>query len=156
MDNIKVTPHGGSTTRMSASFTTDDARYHVWIDARTMTLEAPILYKNPPHGVGYKMPGHFDTRRLNATTPKNAKLIAELLKAVSECKLVEAAIAQMQLEVAHEHRERRVTAFTRASWAAAMRGDGNLPIPDDISLPEFKAASRKLADRIWRTIFDGK
>jgi hypothetical protein len=148
MDNITISPaHEGSITRMWAAFTMDDARYHVWFDARTMQLEAPILYKNPlprTEGSGTDQ----KPRRLDATSVKNARLVAELMKAVTERKLVEIAIQQVHQENAQKQHLNHINAFALASWISAMRGYGNLQLPSDISNEEFKTASRKLADTL--------
>ena len=148
MDNITITPRGGDLTCMSAAFTLEGARYHVWFDPRTMQLTAPILYKNPPDGTKYRSEGHFDTRKLNATTSKNVALVAKLLATVVQRKLVEAAIEKIQTEDATEARERYVLDIVRAYWAAAMRGDTLPEPPKAISDEEFKTASASLADRI--------
>jgi hypothetical protein len=71
--NVKVSIYSDDATLFFLSWEHDDARYHVWIDRHTYTIESdpnykrrPTLYKNPPHGVRVGMDGYFRLRKLDA------------------------------------------------------------------------------------------
>jgi hypothetical protein len=72
------------------------ARYHVWINRQTLALisEDGPLYKNPLLGLKRGEPGHFDTRKLDATKPSNVKMIETARAYVIEHKLLDKALAE--------------------------------------------------------------
>jgi hypothetical protein len=95
LQNVSVFIPNLDYGRATANFTTDDARFHIWFDYKTMERDG-CLYKNPPHGVAHRGPGYFQTRTLDATNPTNAPIVTALFAEIEERKLIQAKIEEMK------------------------------------------------------------
>jgi len=77
----------------------DGARYHVWIDRHSYTIEAdptfrrPTLYMNPPQGVRVGMDGYFPMRKLDA---RKHGIVDTVLAHAKRAGLFEVAIAKVK------------------------------------------------------------
>jgi hypothetical protein len=98
--NVKVSIYSDDATLFFLSWEHDDARYHVWIDRHTYTIESdpnykrrPTLYKNPPHGVRVGMDGYFRLRKLDA---RKHGIVDTVLTYAKRAGLFEAAIAEIK------------------------------------------------------------
>ena len=100
-ENIEVGNLSHHKDRASAHWTLDGARFHVWFDIATLTVEGarshglnakPTLYKNPIP------PEDWDTRRLDASKPHHAEVIRQVFARVIERGLIGAAIAAAEEE----------------------------------------------------------
>jgi hypothetical protein len=74
LSDIAVSIAAHDSPEFCVSWVKDDARYHVWLDRKTMLVRAGLtgtqktqtLYKNPPLGTKHKGEGWYQTRRLDA------------------------------------------------------------------------------------------
>ena len=79
------------------------ARYHVWLDRRTLQMKEMVLYKNPnPLGAG-------KTRELNASVQTNADLIAAMRKEAERLNLFTAAYFEAEAGEAKERQNEEET-----------------------------------------------
>ena len=98
--NVKVSIYNDIATAFCLSWEHDGARYHVWIDRRSYTIEAdptskgrPTLYMNPPPNVLADMDGYFRTRKLDA---HKHGIVDAVLAHAKGAGLIEAAIAKVR------------------------------------------------------------
>ena len=98
--NVKVSIYNDTATTLCLSWEHDCARYHVWIDRQSYTIEAdptfqrrPTLYVNPPQGVRVGMDGYFRTRKLDA---RKHGIVDTVLGHAKRAGLFEAAIAKVK------------------------------------------------------------
>ena len=98
--NIKVSIYNDNATLFCLSWEHDGARYHVWLDRHTYTIERdpaynrrPTLYKNPPHGVHLGMDGYFRTCKLDA---RKHGIIDTVLAHAKRAGLFDAAVAKVK------------------------------------------------------------
>jgi hypothetical protein len=82
------------------SWERDGARYHIWIDRHSYTIEAdpafnrrPTLYMTRPQGVRVGMDGYFRTRKLDA---RKHGIVDTVLAHAKRAGLFEAAIANLK------------------------------------------------------------
>lgn len=92
-------------SRASANWSGPDARFHVWFDTKTKSIEpytgtggTPTVFKNPPLSVNRGEPGHFETRRLDARVAKHTAVIAYVFSVVERDGLMAKAIARKNAE----------------------------------------------------------
>lgn len=64
-----------------------DARYHVWIDRKTLTME-PIIYKNPARDLKADHPDYFRTRKLKPGSDFMARLVSSMFHALKSQDLI--------------------------------------------------------------------
>lgn len=155
--NIHANAHdhniAGFWHQMSIGWDMDGARFHVWLrDVRSKknarkydangarligTYEADelqmddVIFKNPPTHIERRQPGHFDTRRLDASKKVNQALITAVLQHVREHRLVEQEIDRLKaidakLLAASQKRECLAKAVLEAG-ADVSRGSGRQP-----------------------------
>ena len=98
--NVKVSIYNDIATAFCLSWEHDGARYQVWIDRRSYTIEAdptfkgrPTLYMNPPPNVRPDMDGYFRTRKLDA---QKHSIVNAVLTHAKHAGLIEAAIARVK------------------------------------------------------------
>jgi hypothetical protein len=98
--NVQVSIYSDNATLFFLSWEHDGARYHVWIDRHTYTIESdpsykrrPTLYKNPRHGVRAGMDGYFRRRKLDA---RKHGIVDTVLAHAKRAGLFEAAIAKIK------------------------------------------------------------
>ena len=99
-NNVKVSIYNDIATAFCLSWEHDGARYHVWIDRHSHTIEAdptskgrPTLYINPPPNVLADMDGYFRTRKLDA---HKHGIVDAVLAHAKNAGLIEAAIAEVR------------------------------------------------------------
>lgn len=88
----------------SAEWEQGGCRFHVGFDLKTKKIERGIgtnqrggtIYKNPLHGVMRRDPGYFDTRKLDATAPKNVAILAYVFAEIARDCLIDIAIAKAE------------------------------------------------------------
>lgn len=95
LQNVSVYIPNLESSRATANFTTDEARFHIWFDYKTMERD-DCLYKNAPRGVVYRGPGYFEARKLDATNATNAPIVAALFAEIEERKLIPAKIEELK------------------------------------------------------------
>jgi hypothetical protein len=97
--NVNVSIYNDTATTSCLSWEHDGARYHVWIDRHSYTIEAdptfrrPTIYMNPPQSVRVGMDGYFPTRKLDA---RKHGIIDTVLAHAKRAGLFEAAIAKVK------------------------------------------------------------
>src|SRR5262249_14221229 len=98
--NVKVSIYNDNATTVCLSCEHDGARYHVWIDRHSYTIEAdptfkrrPTLYMNPPPNVLPGTDGYFRTRKLDA---RKHGIVDTVLAHAKRAGLFEAAIAKVK------------------------------------------------------------
>ena len=97
--NVKISIYNDNATLFCLSWEHDGARYHVWIDCHSYTIEAapfkrqPTLYMNPPPNVLPGMDGYFRTRKLDA---RKHGIVDTVLAHAKRAGLFEAAIAKVK------------------------------------------------------------
>jgi hypothetical protein len=98
--NVKVSIYDDNAMLFSLSWEHDGARYHVWIDRHTYTIEPdpgykrrPTLYKNPPQDVRVGMDSYFRTRKLDA---RKHCIVDTVLGHAKRTGLFEAALAKVK------------------------------------------------------------
>jgi hypothetical protein len=97
--NVKVSIYNDTATTFCLSWQYGGARYHVWIDRHSYTIEAdptfrrPTLYMNPPPNVLPGMDGYFRTRKLDAC---KHGIVDAVLAHAKRAGLIEAAIAKVK------------------------------------------------------------
>lgn len=122
--NAHVDPPSFGSDRMGAGFDYRGARFHVWIvpdergrpqfDSRDGKR---VLYKNPPAGVKRDSLDNFPTRRLDATSAPNVRLINELFRQVVEGDMIAKARAAADVI------ENKRLAEAHAEWAVQCKHD---------------------------------
>lgn len=97
---ITVTMHGLVVERASAGWESGDARFHVWFDPVTRTVEpghafgksdARLIYKNSTADHG--QPGYFPTRKLDADSPGNVAILEHVFETINREGLIAKARA---------------------------------------------------------------
>jgi hypothetical protein len=88
------------------------ARYHIWVDRDTLEIEeddytVSQIYKNPPEGVGYHEPGHFNCRSLKPTAKANRDRVAYVKDFVRKHGLVDEAVNGWYADRRAEEAERQ-------------------------------------------------
>lgn len=142
--NVHVDGLSAFHNRAAASWNLDGARYHVWFDLETKQVEAGyVLYKNPPLDVSSRDPGFFNTRKLDADSPSNAKVIERVFAEIEERGLIAAAIEENKREEYRRGKEMEALALEQR-----IKESG----------PELLAALERVADdlRRWREEATGK
>ena len=98
--NVKVSIYNDDATTFCLSWEHDGARYHVWIDRHSYTIQAdptfkrqPTLYMNPPPNVLPGMNGYFRTRKLDA---RKHGIVDAVLAHAKRAGPIEAAIAKVK------------------------------------------------------------
>jgi hypothetical protein len=97
--DVKVSIYNDTATTFCLSWQYGGARYHVWIDRHSYTIEAdptfrrPTLYMNPPPNVLPGMDGYFRTRKLDA---RMHGIVDAVLADAQRAGLIEAAIAKVK------------------------------------------------------------
>jgi hypothetical protein len=98
--NVKVSIYNDDATTFCLSWEHDGARYHVWIDRHSYTIQAdptfkrqPTLYMNPPPNVLPGMDGYFRTRKLDA---RKHGIVDAVLAHAKRAGSIEAAIAKVK------------------------------------------------------------
>ena len=98
--NVKASIYNDNATLFCLSWEHDGARYYVWIDRHSYTIEAdptftrrPTLYMNPPPNALLGMPGYFRTRKLDA---RKHGIVDTVLDHAKRAGLFEAAIAKVK------------------------------------------------------------
>ena len=98
--NVKVSIYNDNATLFCLSWEHDCARYHVWIDRHSYTIESdptfqrrPTLYMTRPQGVRVGMDGYFRTRKLDA---RKHGIVDTVLAHAKRAGLFEAAIAKVK------------------------------------------------------------
>lgn len=86
--NVEVVGGGAGRTVAVAWLDTLDStsRYHIWIDADSLTMHDTRIYRNSRAAPGQR--GHFETRRLNATAQRWRLPILAVLDTVREAGLI--------------------------------------------------------------------
>src|SRR6266446_2232781 len=101
--NVKVSIYNDNATTFCLSWEHDGARYHVWIDRHSYTIEAdptfkrqPTLYMNTPPNVLPGMNGYFRTRKLD---DRKHGIVEAVLAQTKRARPIEAAIACLPLVI---------------------------------------------------------
>lgn len=125
--DISVTFSGPDpeVARVSADWKDSEGRYHVWFDPNSRTLHTSVgfgkfhkegtIYKNPLVEPG--QPGYFDTRKLDAASPKNQRILEFVFETINR----EGLIAKAR--VAAEQREKERLEAVRVERVARRRDD---------------------------------
>jgi hypothetical protein len=98
-DITGITVDAGYYNAYVLSWTTADARYHVWLTKNSFEIsEKNVIYKNPPEGVVHRGDGWFATRHLEASNKNNVEIFAHVLTEARKLQLFAAADQKEQAE----------------------------------------------------------
>lgn len=98
---------GGFPDRVALACEFGDARYHIWIDRKTLEME-PEIYKNPARDLRRDHPDYFNTRKLRRGSEFTDGLVAAMFHALktddllAKCAEKDAKAEAERLEKAHE------------------------------------------------------
>lgn len=123
-ESIKLSGRMGDKLGLECKY--DGARFHVWVDKKTLKPEdGAVLYKNPTLEVKYRGPGYFSTRQLELTGEIGRTILPAMLEAAP--KLLPALLAGEELDLAHAEanieerwREEAIKEAGRALLKAAL------------------------------------
>lgn len=122
--DIQVTDFSSDGTEARFMWKTPEARYHFFADVRTRKIEGAmhrrdiaVVYKNPH--AGYKEPGYFRTRYLDASSQVNAAMIAQVWKEIDAGDLITKGRARFDEQQLEAEKERKREAIDEA--AAELR-----------------------------------
>lgn len=106
VSDVNVGPrYCDGSDRIALGCVLGDARYHVWLDPRTMDV-GDTLYKNPPDGVDHKDPRYFNTRRFGVSSEFSHTLIGAMIEVYHSKGL----LGQFEAALAREEEESRAKA----------------------------------------------
>lgn len=114
--NIHVDSLSHDGKRAAACWEQDGCRFHFWIEieAGTVKRDAEVgpIYKNPLLGIERGQPGHFDSRKIDPSAPKNVAILAHVFEAIDSERLVAKAIAADKQARRDEAERRRQAAIS--------------------------------------------
>lgn len=147
--SISVSQHGEYSFRYALCWTTEEARYHVWLDALRQLQDATI-YKNPPLGVEHRGPGYFSTRHLKASDKANQLVVAHVLSEAVRVDMFGFADLKVQAQRERERAENKERARIRRSKEAGPALYAALKHLHDAALLHESSHGHSVAsDVIW-------
>jgi len=103
--NIHVDNVSRDFKRAAAGWQDGEARYHFWFNIETRQIEGcsflgegfPVIFKNSLE-MDHRMPGYFNTRKLDATVARNVAIVAEVWTEIERDNLIAKALAERKIE----------------------------------------------------------